>query len=81
MSGSLEVRKFLWQHDDALPRGTTANGVPAQRSDEPSKISSNQVHRARLAVARGALDVDDCRQLLEMLGLAPGDDGVPPVRR
>ena len=80
MSGSLEVRKFLWQHDDSMPRGST-NGVPAQRSDEPSKISADQVHRARLAVARGALDVDDCRQLLDMLGLAPGDDGVPPVRR
>jgi hypothetical protein len=79
MSGSLEVRKFLWQHDDSMPRGST--NVPVQRSDEPSKISSEQVHRARLAVARGALDVDDCRQLLEMLGLAPGEDGVPPVRR
>ena len=79
MSGSLEVRKFLWQHDDSTPRGTS--NVPVQRSDEPSKISSDQVHRARLAVARGALDVDDCRQLLDMLGLAPGDDGVPPVRR
>ncbi|GAA3430780.1 hypothetical protein [Kutzneria kofuensis] len=79
MSGSLEVRKFLWQHDDSMPRGS--GNVPAQRSDEPSKISAEQVHRARLAVARGALDVDDCRQLLDMLGLAPGDDGVPPVRR
>ncbi|AHI01793.1 hypothetical protein BC739_009008 [Kutzneria viridogrisea] len=79
MSGSLEVRKFLWQHDDAMPRGST--GVPAQRNDEPSRISSEQVHQARLAVARGALDVEDCRQLLEMLGLVPGEDGVPPVRR
>jgi hypothetical protein len=79
MSGSLEVRKFLWQHDDSMPRGTS--NVPTQRSDEPSKISADQVHRARLAVARGALDVEDCRQLLDMLGLAPGEDGVPPVRR
>ena len=79
MSGSLEVRKFLWQHDDSMPRGSTS--VPVQRSDEPSKISAEQVHRARLAVARGALDVDDCRQLLDMLMLAPGEDGVPPVRR
>ena len=81
MSGSLEVRKFLWQHDDSLPRGGTPSNVPVQRSDEPSKVSSDQVHRARLAVARGALDVDDCRQLLDMLGLAPSEDGVPPVRR
>ena len=79
MSGSLEVRKFLWQHDDAMPRGSTS--VPVQRSDEPARISAEQVHKARLAVARGALDVDDCRQLLDMLGLSPGEDGIPSVRR
>ena len=79
MSGSLEVRKFLWQQDDSMPRGS--GGVPTQRNDEPSKISAEQVHRARMSVARSALDVGDCRQLLDMLGLVPGEDGVPPVQR
>jgi hypothetical protein len=80
MSGSLEVRKFLWQQDDTLARHGAA--VPAQRTGEPSRITDDQVHRARLAVARGAEDAEDCRLLLDMLGLTPGDDGLaPPVQR
>jgi hypothetical protein len=79
MSESLELRKYLWQHDDVVARHST--GVPAQRSGEPSRISDGQVHRARIAVARSAMDTDDCRLLLDMLGLAPGEDGVPPVSR
>jgi hypothetical protein len=81
MSGSLEVRQFLWTQDDGLSR-QAVGGVPAQRSGEPSRISDQQVHRARLAVARGALDAEDCRLLLDMLGLSPGEDGGPtPVQR
>lgn len=82
MSGPVEVRDFLLQHetrDSALGFGTGA--VPTQRNGETSRVSEEQVHRARLAVARNARDVDDCRELLDMLGLAPGEDGVPPVRR
>jgi hypothetical protein len=44
-------------------------------------VSDEQVRRAQLAVARGAHNVEDCRELLDMLGLAPGEDGIPPVRR
>jgi hypothetical protein len=44
-------------------------------------VTEEQVRRAQLAVARGAESVEDCRELLDMLGLAPGDDGIPPVRR
>lgn len=81
MSGSLEVRKFLWTQDDGMQRQGGPN-VPAQRSGEPSRISDEQVHRARLAVARSALGTEDCRMLLDMLGLSPGEDGgVPPVQR
>jgi hypothetical protein len=79
MSGSLDIRKLLWQEDDSLPR--RSGDVPAQRTGEPGRISADQVRRARLAVARNAQDADDCRQLLDMLGLAPDDDGTPPVRR
>jgi hypothetical protein len=32
-------------------------------------------------VGRSAQSVEDCRELLDMLGLVPGDDGIPPVRR
>jgi hypothetical protein len=76
MSGSLEVRKFLWSQDSAL--GRQGPSVPAQRTGEPSRISNDQIHRARLAVARGALGAEDCRLLLDMLGLSPGDDGGGP---
>jgi hypothetical protein len=80
MSGSVEVRDFLLQHetrDGALGVG----GVPTQRTGESSRVSDEQVHRAQLAVAHNARDVEDCRELLDMLGLVPGEDGVPPVRR
>jgi hypothetical protein len=81
MSGSLEVRKFLWTQDDGASRQGGPN-VPAQRSGEPSRISDEQVHRARLAVARSALGTEDCRMLLDMLGLSPGEDGgAPPAQR
>lgn len=79
MNGSLEVRKFLWQQDDGMARHSPS--VPSQRSGEPSRISSEQVHRARVAVARSALNIEDARQLMDMLGLVPDDDGVPPVCR
>jgi hypothetical protein len=79
MYGSLDVRKFLWQQDEGLARPATA--VPAPRNGEPARISSDQVHRARVAVARGAADAEDCKLLLDMLGLAPDDDGEPPVTR
>lgn len=83
MSGPVEVRDFLLQHDS---RDTALNfgngGVPAQRSGETSRVSNEQVRRARLAVAAGSHSVEDCRELLDMLGLVPGDDdGIPPVRR
>ncbi|KJK52957.1 hypothetical protein UK23_02005 [Lentzea aerocolonigenes] len=82
MSGSLEVRKFLFTQDDGMSSRPGGPNVPAQRSGEPSRISDDQVHRARLAVARSALGTEDCRMLLDMLGLSPGEDGgTPPVQR
>ncbi|WP_436492700.1 hypothetical protein [Actinokineospora sp. HUAS TT18] len=81
MSGSLEVRSFLLQHDSLGSSGQFSTGVPAPRSGESARVSDEQVHRARLAVARGATDAKDCRELLEMLGLVDGEDGLPAVRR
>jgi hypothetical protein len=83
MSGPVEVRDFLMQHDT---RDTALNfnngGVPSPRSGgETSRVSAEQVRRAQLAVAAGAQGVEDCRELLDMLGLVPGEDGVAPVRR
>ncbi|MBO0747402.1 MAG: hypothetical protein J2O47_03570 [Acidimicrobiaceae bacterium] len=82
MSRPVEVRDFLLQQDTrdaALNFGT--GGVPAQRTGEMSRVTDEQVRRAQLAVARSARDVDDCRELLDMLGLIPGEDGIPPAQR
>lgn len=79
MNGSLDVRKFLWQHDEGLRQPSSA--VPAPRDGDPARISTEQVHRARIAVARGSADAEDCRLLLDMLGLVPDDDGVLPVTK
>lgn len=57
-------------------------GVPAQRTAaDVYRVSEEQVHRARMAVARNAVDSDDCRELLDMLGLIGGPGEPPPVRR
>jgi hypothetical protein len=81
MSGPVEVRHFLLQQESIDPGSSFTGGVPTQRTGETARVTEEQVRRAQLAVARGALGVEDCRELLEMLGLVPGDDGVPPVRR
>ena len=58
------------------------SGVPAQRTAaDVYRVSEEQVHRARMAVARNALDSDDCRELLDMLGLIGEPGEPPPVRR
>lgn len=79
MYGSLDVRKFLWQQEDGQARQSSA--VPGQRAGEPSRVSEEQVHRARVAVARSAHSAEDCRLLLDMLGLVPDEGGEPPVSR
>lgn len=81
MSGSLEVRQFLLRQEGDGPGGV--GGVPTQRTSaaDASRISDDQVRRASLAVARGANGVDDCAELLDMLGLAPDGDGNSPVQR
>ncbi|WP_460959991.1 hypothetical protein [Parasphingorhabdus pacifica] len=79
MYGSLDVRKFLSQQEDGLSRPSA--GVPAPRNGEPGRISTDQVHRARMAVARSSESAEDCKQLLDMLGLVPDEDGDPPVTR
>lgn len=84
MSGSIEVRQFL-QRFEADGQAAGVGGVPTQRSGrsgEAPRVSDDQVRRARMAVARGSSDVDDCATLLDMLGLKPDeDDGQPPVQR
>jgi hypothetical protein len=80
MSGPVEVRDFLLQQETRDP-SLNFGGVPTQRTGDGSRVSDDQVRRAQLAVAQSAQSVEDCQELLDMLGLIPGDDGIPPVRR
>jgi hypothetical protein len=59
------------------------SAIPSQRNAADAyRVSEDQVHRARIVVARNAEDSEDCRQLLEMLGLiGSSPDQLPPVRR
>lgn len=70
----------LNQFDDMDLR-TGTSGVPFQRGADPNRVTPDQVQRARMVVARNAADNDDCRRLLDMLGLLEGPDGLPPVCR
>ncbi|GAB2757806.1 hypothetical protein GCM10027174_37550 [Salinifilum aidingensis] len=78
MYGSLDVRKFLLQQGESLSR---SSAVPGPREGDSPRISQEKIHRARIAVARGAHDAEDCRMLLDMLGLTPDEDGTPPAAR
>lgn len=57
--------------------------IPTQRSAADAyRVSEEQVQRARMVVARNSVDSQDCRELLDMLGLlAASPDQAPPVRR
>ena len=56
--------------------------VPAPRTAaDVYRVSEDEVHRARIAVARNAVDPVDCRELLDMLGLIGEAGEPPPVRR
>lgn len=63
--------------------GRDTSGVPVQRSAADAyRVSEEEVHRARLVVARNSTDLEDLRQLLDMLGLISNNpDLPPPVRR
>ncbi|TNC22860.1 hypothetical protein [Amycolatopsis alkalitolerans] len=83
MSGSAEVRQFLLRCEGGDTGSGGLGGVPSQRAghaDAP-RVSDDQVRRARLAVAAGARDAEDCAQLLDMLGLVPDDEGQIPAQR
>lgn len=61
----------------------TNGAIPTQRTAADAyRVSDEQVHRARLVVARNSADSEDLRQLLDMLGLISSQpDQPPPVSR
>jgi hypothetical protein len=53
--------------------------IPHQRTAADAyRVSDDQLHRARLVVARNSADPADLRQLLDMLGLISTNPELPP---
>lgn len=78
MSGIGSARR-----DISVDRAVAGGAIPSQRSAADAyRVSDNQLHRARLVVARNSADSNDLRQLLDMLGLISSNpDQPPPVSR
>lgn len=64
-------------------RGVPTGSIPTQRTaSDAYRVSDDQLHRARMVVARNSDNSEDLRQLLDMLGLISGNpDQPPPVSR
>ena len=56
-----------------------AGSIPNPRTAADAyRVSDDQLHRARMVVARNSADSDDLRQLLDMLGLISASPELPP---
>lgn len=62
---------------------TVSGSIPTQRTaSDAYRVSDDQLHRARMVVAKNSGDSEDLRQLLDMLGLISANpDQPPPVSR
>jgi hypothetical protein len=71
------------RHDVDEARTMPSGGIPAQRTAADAyRVSEEQLHRARMVVARNSADSEDLRELLDMLGLiSTNPDQPPPVVR
>lgn len=78
MSGIGSARR-----DVGETRTVPAGAIPTQRTAADAyRVSEEQLHRARMVVARNSGDSEDLRQLLDMLGLiSTSPDQPPPVVR
>ncbi|MGQ0576381.1 MAG: hypothetical protein ACT4RN_19575 [Pseudonocardia sp.] len=60
-------------------RTVPAGAIPTQRTAADAyRVSDEQLHRARMVVARNSADSEDLRQLLDMLGLISTNPEQPP---
>jgi hypothetical protein len=60
-------------------RLTSSGSIPNQRTAADAyRVSEEQLHRARMVVARNSSDSEDLRQLLDMLGLISANPDLPP---
>lgn len=73
MSGIDSVRREISEE-----RGVSG-AIPNQRSAADAyRVTDDQLHRARMVVARNSADSSDLRRLLDMLGLISGNPEQPP---
>ncbi|WP_232660687.1 hypothetical protein [Pseudonocardia sp. TRM90224] len=73
-SGISSVRREIGE-DRVMGSGS----IPNQRSAADAyRVSEDQLHRARMVVAKNSSDSDDLRQLLDMLGLISANPDLPP---
>jgi hypothetical protein len=67
------------RHEIGEERLTSSGSIPNQRTAADAyRVSEEQLHRARLVVARNSADSEDLRQLLDMLGLISANPDLPP---
>jgi hypothetical protein len=67
------------RHEIGEERLASSGSIPAQRTAADAyRVSEEQLHRARLVVARNSSDSEDLRQLLDMLGLISANPDLPP---
>ena len=60
-------------------RLVSSSSIPNQRTAADAyRVTEEQLHRARLVVARNSADSEDLRQLLDMLGLISSNPDLPP---
>ncbi len=66
-----------------LHDGVATGSIPAPRTaSDAYRVSDDQLHSARMVVARNSADSTDLRELLDMLGLiSTSPDLPPPVSR
>ncbi len=74
MNGVGSVRRNVGED-----RMTASGSIPAQRTaSDAYRVSDDQLHRARMVVAKNSDDSEDLRQLLDMLGLISANPEQPP---
>lgn len=57
----------------------TAGDIPSPRSAADAyRVSDDQVHQARIVVARNSQGPEDLKLLLDMLGLVSSNPDLPP---
>jgi hypothetical protein len=67
------------RHEVGEERLASSGSIPHQRTAADAyRVSDEQLHRARLVVARNSADSEDLRQLLDMLGLISANPDLPP---